>query len=418
MAELPDRCDVAVVGGGIVGLACAHALVRRCPDLRVTVLEKEPEVGLHQTSHNSGVVHAGIYYRPGSLRARLCVEGARRMREFCEAHGVPFAAVGKVIVATEEEELPRLRELFERGRANGVPGLRWLRAEELREVEPHASGVAALHSPGTAITDFRQVAERLAALLRAAGAAVATGCEVLAARRRPEGFELRTDRGALLARAVLNCAGLHSDRVARMLGARPGVRILPFRGEYYVLRPERRHLVRGLIYPVPDPRFPFLGVHLTRTVHGEVEAGPNAVVAWSREGYRRGAFRLRDAWETVSYSGFWGLARRYWRVGLYEQYRSWSRREFARSVRRLVPEVEDRDLVRAGAGVRAQAVAPDGGLVDDFRVVLQPGAVHVLNAPSPAATASLAIGDHVAQLAAEALGLESREQARRSALGW
>lgn len=416
--ELPERCDVAVVGGGIVGLACAHALLRRCPDLRVAVLEKEPEVGLHQTSHNSGVVHAGIYYRPGSLRARLCVEGARRMREFCEAFGVPFLAVGKVIVATGEDEVPRLRELWERGKANGVPGLRWLHQEELREVEPHAAGVAALYSPATAITDFRQVAARLESLLAASGAAVVTGCELLGARRRSEGFELRTARGTLLARAVLNCAGLHSDRVARLLGARPGVRIVPFRGEYYVLRPERRHLVRGLIYPVPDPRFPFLGVHLTRTVHGEVEAGPNAVMAWAREGYRPRAFRARDAWETLSYSGFWALARRYWRVGLYEQYRSWSRREFARSARRLVPELQEQDLVRDGAGVRAQAVAPDGTLVDDFRVVLQPGAVHVLNAPSPAATASLAIGDHVAQLAAEVLGLEPQVEVGRSALGW
>jgi len=415
--RLPDRCQVAVVGAGIVGLACAHALVQRYPDLRGVVLEKEPEVGLHQTSHNSGVVHAGIYYRPGSLRARLCLEGARRMRAFCEAHGLPFQAVGQVIVATEERELPRLEELLRRGQANGVPGLRWLRAEELREVEPHAAGLAALHSPATAITDFRQVALTLAKLLGASGTAVVTGCALLGARRRPEGFELRTSRGLLLARSVLNCAGLHSDRVARSLGARPGVRIVPFRGEYYLLRPERRHLVRGLIYPVPDPQLPFLGVHLTRTVHGEVEAGPNAVVAWAREGYRPWAFRLQDAWETVSYSGFWGLARRYWRVGLYEQIRSWSLREFARSVRRLLPEVQDRDLQRVGCGVRAQAVAPDGSLVDDFRVVLQPGAVHVLNAPSPAATAALAIGDHVAELASEVLGLEATPRAQ-SALGW
>jgi L-2-hydroxyglutarate oxidase LhgO len=225
-----------------------------------------------------------------------------------------------------------------------------------------------------------------------------------------EGFELDTGQGTLLAKSVLNCAGLHSDRVARLLGARPGVRILPFRGEYYLLRPDRRHLVRGLIYPVPDPRFPFLGVHLTRTVHGEVEAGPNAVLSWAREGYRATAFRARDAWDTVSYSGFWWLVKRYWKVGLYEQYRSWSRAEFARSVQRLVPEVTARDLVRGGTGVRAQAVAPDGTLVDDFRVVLQPGAVHVLNAPSPAATASLAIGDYVADLAAEALGFRVRRE--------
>ncbi len=415
---LPERCDVAVVGAGIVGLACAHALLRHFPDLRVAVLEKEQEVGSHQTGHNSGVVHAGIYYRPGSLRARLCVEGARRLRAFCEEHGLPFVAVGKVVVATSEEEVPALQELYRRGQANGVSGLRWLRPEELREVEPHAAGVAALHSPGTAITDFRRVAQRLAQWVGERDGCVVTGCELQAARRVPEGFELRTARGTVLARAVLNCAGLYSDRVARLLGARPGVRILPFRGEYYLLRPERRHLVRGLIYPVPDPRLPFLGVHLTRTVRGEVEAGPNAVLAWSREGYRRGAFRLQDAWEVVGYAGFWGLVRRHWRVGLYEQYRSWSRREFARSVAHLVPEVTVGDLVRGGAGVRAQAVAPDGSLVDDFHVVLQPHAVHVLNAPSPAATASLSIGDHVVELAEEALGIASRRRVGRSALGW
>lgn len=418
MAEFPERCEVAVVGAGIVGLACAHALLQRSPDLRLVLLEKEPQVGAHQTSHNSGVVHAGIYYRPGSLRARLCVEGARRMREFCEQHGLPFIAVGKVIVATREEEVPALEELFRRGQANGVPGLRWLSARELREVEPHAAGVAALHSPATAITDFRRVGVQLAHLLEDSGVPVVTGCKLVRARRRQEWFELTTTRGVLLARAVLNCAGLHSDRVARLLGARPSVRILPFRGEYYVLRSERRELVRGLIYPVPDARFPFLGVHLTRTVHGEVEAGPNAVLAWAREGYRSWDFSLRDTWHMLSYSGFWGLARRYWKVGLYEQYRSWNRRAFARSVRRLVPEVADRDLVRGGAGVRAQAVAPDGTLVDDFRIVMQPGAVHVLNAPSPAATASLAIGDYVAQLAAEALGFQSREGAGRSILRW
>ena len=418
LGTLPDRCELAVVGAGIVGLACAYALVRRWPDLRVVVVEKEPEVGAHQTAHNSGVVHAGIYYRPGSLRARLCVEGARRLREFCEVHGLPFQPVGKVIVATRPEEVPRLEELLRRGQANGVVGLRWLRREELQEVEPHASGVAAVHSPATAITDFRRVAQRLAELVEATGSSVVTGCALQGARRVAEGFELDTGRGKLLARAVLNCAGLHSDRVARLLGARPGLRILPFRGEYYVLRPDRRHLVRGLIYPVPDPRFPFLGVHLTRTVHGEVEAGPNAVLSWAREGYRPTAFRVRDAWETLSYPGFWWLVKRYWKVGLYEQYRSWSRAEFARSVQRLVPEVTARDLVRGGTGVRAQAVAPDGTLVDDFRVVLQPGAVHVLNAPSPAATASLAIGEYVAGLAAEVFGFQPRRELGLPSLGW
>jgi L-2-hydroxyglutarate oxidase len=404
-AELPRRCDVAVVGGGIVGLACALAVLRRFPDLRLVVVEKEAEVGTHQTGHNSGVVHAGIYYRPGSLRAKLCVEGARRMRAFCEAEGLPFQQVGKVIVATSHEEVPHLEELFRRGRANGVEGLRWLSPEELREVEPHAAGVAAIHSPATAITDFRAVARRMAERVAAAGGVVVTSCRLTAGRRLARGFALETTRGDLQADGVLNCAGLHSDHVAWLLGARAGLRVVPFRGEYYLLRPERRHLVRGLIYPVPDPRFPFLGVHLTRTVHGEVEVGPNAVLAWAREGYTARTVRFPEAFGTLAYPGFWRLALRYWRVGLYELYRSWSRAEFARSAQRLVPALEPGDLVRDGSGVRAQAVALDGSLVDDFRIVVQPGAVHVLNAPSPAATASLAIGDYVAELAAQALEL-------------
>ncbi len=408
--ELPKRCDVAVVGGGIVGLACALALLQRFPHLRLVVLEKEREVGMHQTAHNSGVVHAGIYYRPGSLRARLCVEGARRMSAFCRAEGLPFEQVGKVIVATSEEEVPRLQELFRRGRANGVEGLRWLGPEELKDVEPHAVGIAAVHSPQTAITDFRAVARRVAERVTATGGLVVTSCRVTTGRRLVRGFALETTRGDLHAEGVLNCAGLHSDHVAQLLGARVGLRVIPFRGEYYLLRPERRHLVRGLIYPVPDPRFPFLGVHLTRTVHGEVEAGPNAVLAWAREGYTGRTIRISEAFLTLTYPGFWRLALRYWRVGLYELYRSWSRAEFARSVQRLLPALEVRDLVRGSCGVRAQAVAPDGSLVDDFRIVAQPGAVHVLNAPSPAATASLAIGDYVAEVAAQALGLGQHER--------
>ncbi len=409
MAEqLPRRCQVAVIGGGIVGLACALALLRRFPDLRLAVLEKEGEVGSHQTAHNSGVVHAGIYYRPGSLRAQLCVEGARRMRTFCESEGLPFQQVGKVIVATSKEEVPNLQELFRRGQANGVQGLRWLNPEELREVEPYASGVAALHSPFTSVTDFRAVARRMAELVTRAGGTVVTSCRVIAGHRIARGFVLNTTQGDLQADGVLNCAGLYSDHVARLLGARVGLRVIPFRGEYYLLRPERRHLVRGLIYPVPDPRFPFLGVHLTRTVHGEVEAGPNAVLAWAREGYTAHTVQPRELFATLAYPGFWRLMLRYWKVGLYELYRSWNAAEFARSAQRLLPALERRDLVPGSSGVRAQAVAPDGRLVDDFCIVAHPGAVHVLNAPSPAATASFAIGEYVAELVVQALGLGQR----------
>jgi L-2-hydroxyglutarate oxidase LhgO len=393
---------LVVVGGGIVGLATALALTERYPGLGVTVLEKEAEVGAHQTGHNSGVIHDGIYYRPGSLKARLCIEGARRLYAFCEALGLPHARCGKVIVATTPEEVKRLEALHERGRQNGVPGLRRIGPEELRDLEPYAAGLRALHSPAAGIVDYRTVARAMAAALQERGARVMTGARVLGIRREcGEGYLLETVAGDLRARFLVNCAGLYADRVARMAGAEPGVRIIPFRGEYYTLKPDRRHLVRALIYPVPDPGLPFLGVHFTRTVHGEVEAGPNAVLALAREGYSRGRVRPDELWEALTYSGFRALARRHWRLGMYEVYRSISRRAFACSLQRLVPALRTEDLVPGGSGVRAQAVTPDGRLVDDFHVVQGPGALHVLNAPSPAATASLAIGEHLAGLAAE-----------------
>jgi len=405
MARVSERSDVAVIGGGIVGLATARALLERAPRARVVVLEKEPELARHQTGHNSGVIHSGIYYRPGSAKARLCVEGARLMVDFCAAHGVRVERCGKVIVATRPEELPRLAALYERGVANGVRDLALIDPARLRELEPHAAGLRAIHSPHTAIVDFREVAAALARELAAAGVRVETGAPVVAIARRGDETVLTTPRGEVRARGLVNCAGLYADRVARLAGAVPDVQIVPFRGEYYLLRPERRHLVRALIYPVPDPEFPFLGVHFTRTVHGEVEAGPNAVLAFAREGYRFGRVVPGELLETLRYRGFWAMARRYWRTGLYELYRSLSRRAFVRALQRLVPELRLEDVRRGGAGVRAQAVAPDGTLVDDFRIVAAPGAVHVLNAPSPAATASLAIGRHVASLAVEALRL-------------
>lgn len=398
--------DVAVVGAGIVGLATVWALTERAPRTRVVVLEKEPAVGRHQTGHNSGVIHAGIYYRPGSAKARLCVEGGRRLTEFCDRHGIRWERCGKVIVATRPDELPRLAALYERGVANGVPGLALIGPERVRELEPYAAALQAIHSPHTGIVDYREVAAALAAEAERRGVTIETGAGVEAIRRAADGFVLRTPRREVAARRLINCAGLYADLVARRAGAPPDVRIVPFRGEYYHLRPERRHLVRALIYPVPDPAFPFLGVHFTRTVHGEVEAGPNAVLAFAREGYRFGRVNLVELLDTLTYRGFWAMARRYWRTGVYEMYRSLSKAAFVRALQRLVPALRAEDVVRGGSGVRAQAVSSDGSLVDDFRIVETADAVHVLNAPSPAATASLAIGRHIAALAADRFGLK------------
>jgi (S)-2-hydroxyglutarate dehydrogenase len=389
--------DVAVIGGGLVGLATADALLERQPGLRLLLLEKEAEVARHQSGHNSGVVHAGIYYRPGSLRARLCVAGVGRLRDFCREHGVRYDEAGKVIVATDAAELPRLDALLERGRENGVPGLRAIGSDELRELEPHAAGLRAIHSPGTAIVDYPGVARVLLDRLRGRGAQVELGTALVGLADEPDGLRLATSRGPRRARRLVACAGLQADRIARLAGVEPEIAIVPFRGEYYFLRPHRRDLVRGLIYPVPDPALPFLGVHFTRTVHGEVEAGPNAVLAWSREGYRATTVRPRDLAETFAYPGFWRLAARYWRLGAYESYRSWSTPAFVASLRKLVPAIRAADVVRAGAGVRAQALDRQGRLIDDFAIVETERSLHVLNAPSPAATASLEIGRHLAE---------------------
>jgi L-2-hydroxyglutarate oxidase LhgO len=404
---VPQPSDIAIVGGGIVGLATALALTEARPRLRLAILDKEPRLAAHQTGHNSGVIHSGAYYRPGSLKARLCVEGARLMKRFCDEHAIRWEECGKLIVATRPEEQPRLAALHERGTANGLRGLKVLAPEEVREHEPHCRAVRALLVPETGIVDYGQVAGRLAALLQARGAEILTGARVTAIARQADGLTLETPRGPVPARRLVNCAGLYSDRVARMTGARPEVRIIPFRGEYYLIRPERRWLVRNLIYPVPDPEFPFLGVHFTRTIHGEVEAGPNAVLAFAREGYTLGTVRAGETLQALAYRGFWNMARRYWRMGCYEMYRSMSRAAFVRSLQRLVPAIRPEDVARGGAGVRAQAVSPDGSLVDDFRISVGASAVHVVNAPSPAATASLAIGRHIAALAAEAFGLGS-----------
>ncbi len=405
--------DVAVVGAGIVGLATGMRLLSHRPGLRVVVLEKEPAVAGHQTGHNSGVIHSGIYYRPGSLKAQLCVTGAEKLVAFCERRGVPYERCGKVVVATREEEIAPLRELHRRGTANGVPGMRLLGPEEVRELEPHVSCVLAMAVPTTGIVDFRVVAQAYRDAFEELGGEVLLGQILVGVRRSSGGLRLelgeggrsrqaaaRTSNDAIETRGLINCAGLHSDRVARLCGVEPGCRIVPFRGEYYQIRPSRSELVRNLIYPVPDPRFPFLGVHFTRMIDGKVEAGPNAVLAYAREGYTKSTISIPDLAETLGYPGFWRLALKYWKPGFHEIARSYSKQLFVRALQRLIPDITPDDLLPGGAGVRAQALAADGRLLDDFHILRNDRTVHVLNAPSPAATSSLAIADHVLQAAA------------------
>ncbi|MBI5851021.1 MAG: L-2-hydroxyglutarate oxidase [Planctomycetes bacterium] len=392
--------DVAIVGGGIVGLATACAMLEAAPRTRLVVLEKEARPGMHQTGHNSGVLHSGLYYKPGSSKAKTCVLGAQRMLAYCAARRLPCRVVGKVVVAVDERELPRLDELERRGTANGVAGLRRIGADALREIEPFARGVAALHVPGAAIVDYAAVALALADDVRALGGELRLSCAVRGARRETSGWRLVTERGDVAVHRLVTCGGLWSDRLAALAeGRRQDVRIVPFRGEYWRLREDKEHWVNGLIYPVPDPRFPFLGVHFTRMVGGGVECGPNAVLALRRDGYRRGDFSIRDALSTLCWPGFWRLAARHFATGAAESWRSHRRSAFATALRRLGPPVTAEDLVPADAGVRAQALQRNGALVDDFLVVDTPDSMHVLNAPSPAATASLAIGTELASRA-------------------
>ena len=388
--------DFVVVGGGIVGLSTAKALLERHPGARLAVLEKEGSWARHQTGHNSGVIHSGIYYKPGSLKARFCREGARALVGFCEERGIEYEICGKVIVATEPRELPLLEALRERGLKNGL-AIEQLDPEGLREAEPHASGLAALLVPSTGIVDYKRVAAEFAAVVEEKGGALRTGVEVHAVAERGAAVEVRTNRGAIRARTLVNCAGLHSDRVARLCGVDPGTRIVPFRGEYYELRPEKRYLVNNLIYPVPNPDFPFLGVHFTRSVEGTVEAGPNAVLGLAREGYKKTDFDFRDFVEELTYPALWRLARANWRTGAREIYRSFSKKAFVRGLKKLVPEVEEEDVLPAVAGLRAQALTQEGKLVDDFLIAEGKNSVHVLNAPSPAATASIPIGEEIAR---------------------
>jgi L-2-hydroxyglutarate oxidase LhgO len=400
-----SRYNVIIVGGGAVGLGVALEITRRFPRQKLLLVEKENKVARHQSGHNSGVIHSGVYYKPGSLKARLCVAGATAMVEFCREHGIPHNVCGKLIVATDEEELPRLEELRQRGEANGLTGLRLIGSQELREVEPHASGLQALFVPSTGVTDYALVCEKYAQLIVANGGTVRTSVAVTGMKRSAQEIVVETSTGAFATSSVINCAGLYSDRIARMAGDDPGIMIVPFRGEYYDLTPERSSLVRALIYPVPDPRFPFLGVHFTRRITGRVDAGPNAVLALAREGYRHTDISARDLASSLSFPGFWRMAGKHWRNALGEWHRSLSKRAFVRALQRLLPEIRDSDLVRGGSGVRAQALKPDGALVDDFQFVPSAKVLHVLNVPFPAATASLMIGKTIVDTAASSLGL-------------
>lgn len=401
----PIDVDVAVVGGGIVGLATAYQLLGAHPGLRIAVIEKEAQIAAHQSSHNSGVVHAGLYYAPGSLKAKLCQEGKAELEQFAAAHDIPIERCGKLVVALDESELPRFAALKERAETNGVPGLEEVGPGRIAEIEPFAAGIRALWSPSTAIIDFRRVAQAMADEILGRGAEIHLGRRVTAIRESANEVVVETNAGAIVSRHLVVCAGLHADRVAAMAGSRDAPRIVPFRGDYYTLTREARHLARGLIYPVPDPRFPFLGVHFTRRIDGAVWAGPNAVLAFAREGYRRRDVSARDLAATIAYPGFRRLAARYLRTGLAEMWRDWWKPAFVRELQRYVPSIRADQLTFGPSGVRAQALMPDGSLVDDFSLGGSGRILHVQNAPSPAATSSLAIGRTLALTAGERFGL-------------
>ena len=399
--------DVAIIGGGLIGLAIAKALSEQHPACTLTILEKEPQVGAHQSRRKSGVIHSGLYYRPGSVKAKTCVAGAVLMKRFCREQAIRYEECGKLIVATHETERPRLQALHERGLANGVAGMALIGPERLRELEPYARGMQALHVPGTAIVDYAEVTRAIAGLLQRRGAQIRTSTRVTQLRRHSGAWDIETTAGPLRAAYVITCGGLHADRLVRMAHGPMDVRIAPFRGEYFEVVPARRSLVRSMVYPVPDPALPFLGVHFTRTIAGHVHAGPNAVLALKREGYRKLDVSWRDTAELLGFPGFWRMARRYWTVGLAEWHRSLSTGAFVRALQRLVPEVRAQDLVPAASGVRAQALGRDGSLLDDFDIQQGEGAIYVRNVPSPAATASLAIGQSVAGMAGASWQLPS-----------
>ncbi len=403
---MADRqADLLIIGAGIVGLATALEYSRRFPDQRLIVVEKEGRVAAHQTGHNSGIIHSGLYYRTGSLKARNCVAGCTSMKLFCAEHGILYEECGKLVVATAPDEVPRLKQLYERGIANGVPGLRTLDRNEFRELEPHCEGICALHVPSTGIVNYTDVARKYAELIERAGGEIVFHAKVIGLREDEDSNIVETTAGAFRARYAINCAGLYSDAITRMAGCKTDLEIIPFRGEYYEIKPERRFLVRNPIYPVPDPRFPFLGVHFTRHVDGSVEAGPNALLAFGREGYTGSDPDLTEAVQMLQWPGFWKMARKFWRKGFDEQYRSWVKPAFTRALRQMVPELTADDLVSGGSGVRAQAVDRNGNLLDDFCFVHSKRMIHVCNVPSPAATASLEIGREVVDMLANCFEL-------------
>ncbi|HEY1662839.1 MAG TPA: L-2-hydroxyglutarate oxidase [Verrucomicrobiae bacterium] len=388
---------MTIVGGGIVGLATAYRLKEQNPRARLLLLEKEPKLAAHQTGNNSGVLHAGLYYKPGSAKAQCAVQGLRQMVDFCQTHGIAHEQCGKIVLATEESELPRLDNLWKRGNENGLEGLRKLTPEQIKEIEPHAAGIAAIHVPQEGIVDYPAVCEKLGELIRQNGGEIRLGARVEKIVPGPDGRTLETTAGNFQSKFVVTCGGLHSDRLVSASGQKPSAKVVPFRGEYYVLKKERQFLVRNLIYPVPDPKFPFLGVHFTRLIHGGIEAGPNAVLAFAREGYKWSTINLRDFAESLTFPGLWRFLAKYPSICGYEIRRSLSRAEFCRSLQKLVPEIRTEDLEPGGAGVRAQAMSWDGNLVEDFHFEEAPGILHVVNAPSPAATASLAIGARITE---------------------
>ncbi len=398
---MADReTSLLIIGAGIVGLATALEVTQRFPEMTLVVVEKEDRVAAHQTGHNSGVIHSGLYYKTGSLKARNCVAGAASMKHFCQQHRIPFEECGKLVVATSLEEVPRLEQLHQRGIANGVPGLRMLSREQFREIEPHCDGISGLQVPSTGIVDYAVVAQKYAELIEKAGARIVFRAKVLGLREEADCNIVETSAGTFKARYAINCAGLYSDTITRMAGVQTNLEIVPFRGEYYEVKPERRGLIKALIYPVPDPRFPFLGVHFTRRVNGSIEAGPNALLAFRREGYTGTSPDLGEAIQMLSFPGFRKMARKYWRMGLAEQCRSWIKPAFVKSLQKMVPELQGSDLAPGGSGVRAQAVDSNGNLVDDFHFVHSKGMIHVCNLPSPAATASLEIGKEIVDMLA------------------
>ena len=397
------KTDVAVIGGGIVGLATAYHLVRNHPDKKVVVIEKEDRIAKHQTGNNSGVIHSGIYYKPGSLKAQNCINGYHMLLDFCQKHDITYDLCGKVIVATDESELGRLRTLFDRGRENGLEDLKMLSKEELNEIEPYLNGIQGVKVPQTGIINYRQVCEKLVEIIEEKGGEILLHTKVKSIDTQKDQIQIITNKNFVEAQVMVNCAGLYSDKVADMQLKKTDTKIIPFRGEYYELTQEAEHLVKHLIYPVPDPAFPFLGVHFTRMIGGGIEAGPNAVLAFKREGYHRTDFDFKEFAETLMWPGFQKVMWKYWKTGMGEMYRSFSKKAFTKALQRLIPEIKEEHLVAAPAGVRAQACDRSGGLLDDFKIIEEKRAIHVVNAPSPAATSSLSIGKTVSELVAKTL---------------